>query len=150
MSLAAKLRRAPGRMAAGAFILNAGLSKLSGDAETAKMLHATAYGSYPMLRRIPAPLFLRLLALSEIGIGAVLLLPVFGPALAGLALTGFASSLLGIYLKTPGMHNNLRPTQQGTPIAKDVWMAAIGLSLLLDAALSESPINRRRHRAKED
>ncbi len=149
MSLAAKLRRAPGRLAAGAFILNAGVSKLSGDAETAKMLHATASGSYPVLRRIPAPLFLRLLALTEIGIGGVLLLPIFGPALAGLALTGFAGGLLGIYLKTPGMHDEkLRPSQQGTAIAKDVWMAAIGLSLLLDAALSESPISR--HRGAED
>lgn len=150
MSLAAKLRRAPGRMAAGAFILNAGLSKLSGDAETAKALHAMACGSYPMLRRVPAPLFLRLLAVAEIGIGALLLLPFIGPALAGLALTGFAGGMLGIYLRTPGLHDErFRPTKQGTAIAKDVWLAGIGLSLQLDAALAESPISRRR-RGKDD
>ncbi|HEU5269539.1 MAG TPA: hypothetical protein VFU36_06400 [Jatrophihabitans sp.] len=150
MSLAAKLRRAPGRMAAGAFILNAGLSKLSGDAETAKALHAMACGSYPMLRRVPAPLFLRLLAAAEIGIGVLLLLPLIGPALAGLALTGFAGGMLGIYLRTPGLHDErFRPTKQGTAIAKDVWLAGIGLSLQLDAALSESPISRRR-RGKDD
>jgi len=148
MSLAAKVRRAPGRAAAGAFILNAGLSKLSGDAETAKALHGMACGSYPMLRRIPPPLFLRLLAVAEIALGGMLLLPVVGPALAGLALTSFAGGLLGIYVRTPGMHDDkLRPTRQGTPIAKDVWMAGIGVSLLLDAALSGS--GRRRH-AKDE
>ena len=145
MSLAAKLRRAPGRMAAGAFILNAGVSKLAGDAETAKALHAMACGSYPMLRRVPAPLFLRLLAVTEIGIGGLLLLPFIGPALAGLALTGFAGGMLGLYLRTPGLHDErFRPTREGTAIAKDVWLAGIGLSLQLDAALSESPISRRR------
>jgi len=150
MSLAAKLRRAPGRIAAGTFILNAGLSKLSGDAETAKVLHAMACGSYPMLRRIPAPLFLRLLAMAEIVIGGLLLLPLIGPSLAGLALTGFAGGMLGIYVRTPGMHDErFRPTQQGTAIAKDIWLAGIGLSLQLDAALSESLIRRRR-RANDD
>jgi len=150
MSLAAKLRRAPGRIGAGAFILNAGLSKLSGDAETAKALHAMACGSYPVLRRIPAPLFLRVLALAEIGIGGMLLLPLVGPALAGLALTGFAGGMLGIYVRTPGLHDErFRPTREGTAIAKDVWLAGIGLSLQLDAALSESPISRRRH-SKDD
>jgi hypothetical protein len=152
MSLAAKLRRAPGRIAAGSFILNAGVSKLSGDAETAKALHAMACGTYPMLQRIPPPLFLRLLALSEITVGSVLLLPVAGPALAGLALTGFAGSLLGLYVKTPGLHDEkFRPTQQGTPIAKDIWMAGIGVSLLLDAGLSgPSRSSRTRRRPVKD
>lgn len=139
MSLAAKVRRAPGRITAGSFILNAGLSKLSGDAETAKALHGMACGSYPLLRRIPPPLFLRLLAVAEIALGGMLLLPVVGPALAGLALTSFAGGLLGIYVRTPALHDDkLRPTRQGTPIAKDIWMAGIGVSLLLDAALSGS------------
>ena len=145
MSLAAKIRRAPSRITAGTFILNAGLSKLSGDAETAKALHGTACGSYPMLRRIPPPLFLRLLALTEIVLGGMLLVPVIGPTLAGLALTSFAGGLLGIYVRTPGMHDErLRPTRQGTPIAKDIWLASIGVTLLLDAALADSG---RRHTA---
>jgi hypothetical protein len=29
-----------------------------------------------------------------------------------------------------------RPTQQGTPIAKDVWMFGIGLGLVVDAVTS--------------
>ena len=36
MSLSAKLRRAPIRIATGAFILNSGLGKLHGDEDTAK------------------------------------------------------------------------------------------------------------------
>ena len=140
MSLAAKLRRAPGRIAAGAFILNAGITKLSGTPETAKAVHAAACGSYPIFRRVPAPLFLRLLALTEILVG-----PLVGAPLAGLALTSFAGGLLGLYIRTPSMHDDkFRPTQQGTPIAKDLWMAGIGLSLLIDAALSDSPIRLRR------
>jgi hypothetical protein len=30
------------------------------------------------------------------------------------------------------MHDKLRPTQQGTPIAKDVWLLGIGAGLVLD------------------
>jgi hypothetical protein len=29
--------------------------------------------------------------------------------------------------------SSLRPTQQGTPLAKDIWLAGIGLGLLADA-----------------
>jgi uncharacterized membrane protein YphA (DoxX/SURF4 family) len=136
MSVAAKFRRAPSRVAAGAFILNAGLGKLSGTAETAKALHGMAVGTYPFLRPVPPTMFLRLLAVAEIGLGTMLLLPIFGARLSGLALTAFSSGLLGLYIRTPGMHDaNFRPTQQGTAIAKDVWLAGIGLSLAVDAAL---------------
>ena len=136
MSIAAKLRRAPVRVAAGAFILNTGLGKLSGTPETAKALHAMACGTYPFLRSVPPVLFLKLLASAEIALGALLLLPIFGPRLAGLALMTFSGGLLGLYLQTPGMHDqNYRPTQQGTPIAKDVWLAGIGVSLMVDGTL---------------
>jgi hypothetical protein len=59
--------------------------------------------------------------------------------LAGAALTGFSGSLLSVWWKTPGMHpqGDPRPTQQGIPLAKDVWMLAIGVSLILDALLSK-------------
>ncbi|GAY09110.1 hypothetical protein TOK_3066 [Pseudonocardia sp. N23] len=30
------------------------------------------------------------------------------------------------------MHSNLRPTQQGTAIAKDVWLLGTGLALVAD------------------
>ena len=35
---------------------------------------------------------------------------------------------------------NPRPTQQGTALSKDVWMLGIGAGLVIDAALTESPI----------
>src|SRR6185437_9128199 len=136
MSIAAKLRRAPVRVATGAYILNAGVGKLSGTPETAKAMHAMACGTYPFLRSVPPVLFLKLLAGAEITVGALLLLPIFGPRLAGLALSAFSGGLLGLYVQTPGMHDqNYRPTQQGNAIAKDVWMAGIGLSLMVDGTL---------------
>jgi hypothetical protein len=139
MSLATKLRRAPGRIAAGSFILNSGLAKLSGDAATAQAVHGMAAGTYPFLKRVPAPLFLKLLAVAEIVIGALLLLPFVGAAVSGLALTAFSGGLIGLYIRTPGMHDaRMRPTQQGTAIAKDVWLAAIAASLVIDAAVSGS------------
>ena len=137
MSLAAKLRRAPGRIAAGAFILNSGVGKLSADADTAARLHGMAAGTYPFLKAVPAGLFVRLLAVVEIGIGALLLLPFVGAAFSGMALTAFSSGLFGLYLRTPGMHDGrFRPTQQGTAIAKDIWLLSIGAGLVIDAAVS--------------
>jgi hypothetical protein len=55
--------------------------------------------------------------------------------LAGAGLTAFSAGLLGLYLRTPGMREegSLRPTQQGLPIAKDVWMLGSGLSLVVDS-----------------
>jgi hypothetical protein len=139
MSLAAKFRRAPGRVAAGGFILNSGMAKLSANAETAERVHAMAAGSYPVLKSVPPVVFVKALALAEIGLGGLLLLPFVGARTGGLALTAFAGGLLGMYVRTPGMHDaRLRPTPQGTAIAKDVWLAAIGLSLVVDSTLSES------------
>jgi hypothetical protein len=34
--------------------------------------------------------------------------------------------------------DSVRPTQQGTPLAKDVWMLGIGLGLVIDA-LTDRP-----------
>lgn len=120
------------RTTAGAFILNAGLGKWSGDAQTATGVHGMATGTYPFLKSIDPPRFLKVLAAGEIGLGAALLTPVVPTAVAGVGLTGFAASLLGLYLRTPGMRKGLRPTQQGTPIAKDVWLLGMGAALLAD------------------
>ncbi len=39
-----------------------------------------------------------------------------------------------MYLKTPGMRRegSVRPSQQGTALAKDVWLLGIGLTLVAD------------------
>jgi hypothetical protein len=151
MSLAAKLRRAPLRITTGAFILNSGISKLSGGDETAKAVHGMAVGAYPVLEKIPPKPFLKTLAVSEVALGGALLLPIVPAGLAGVGLTGFAGSLLGMWWRTPGMHEegSPRPTQQGTAIAKDLWMLGSGVSLVIDAALSESPVTNEQSRANQ-
>jgi hypothetical protein len=127
----------PLRVAAGAFILNAGVQKWSGNEQTAAGVHGMATGTYPFLKQIEAAKFLKLLAGAEIGLGAALLLPIVPAVVAGAGLVGFAGGLLGLYLRTPGMHQGLRPTQQGTPIAKDVWLLGIGAALVLDEVLAD-------------
>ena len=87
MAISAKARRLPGRLATGAFILNAGVGKWSADEETAARLHGMAMGTFPFLAKLK-----------------------------------------------PGMRreHSMRPTGQGTALAKDVWMLAIGLGLVVD------------------
>jgi len=66
-------------------------------------------------------------------LGAALLTPFVPTVVAGAALTAFSGILLGLYLKTPGMRKpgSLAPTQEGLALAKDAWLAGIGLSLVL-------------------
>jgi hypothetical protein len=138
VSISAKLRRAPGRLAAGAFILNSGLSKRNVDGQTAARLHGMASNTYPFLGKMTPERFARLLSAGEITVGTLLLLPVVPAFLAGAALSVFAGGLIGLYLRTPGMHEegSLKPTQQGTALAKDVWMLGIGAGLVADALTS--------------
>ena len=130
------LAHIPTRLAAGAFILNAGLGKWSGDENAAAGLHGMARATYPFLSAIEPKRFLKLLAGSEIALGAALLTPVVPAAVAGAGLAAFSAGLLGLYLRTPGMHEKLRPTAQGTAIAKDVWLLGIGAGLLVDDLVS--------------
>jgi uncharacterized membrane protein YphA (DoxX/SURF4 family) len=140
MRISAKARRLPGRLTTGAFILNAGLGKWSADEETAARLHATAVGTYPFLGKLKPKDFARLLSVSEIALGSALLLPVVPTAAAGAGLTAFSAGLLGLYLRTPGMtkEDGIRPSQQGTPLAKDVWMLGVGLGLVIDGLTDRS------------
>ena len=124
----------PLRLAAGSFILNSGLSKWSADAETAEGLHGFAAGTYPAVKKIDPPVFVKALAAGEIALGAALLLPNVSSNKAGAGLVAFSGGLLGLYAKTPGMRDGIRPTQQGTAIAKDVWLLGIGSSLLIDGS----------------
>jgi hypothetical protein len=123
------------RLATGAFILNSGLNKRNLDPDHAAGMHGMASGAYPFLGKMDPQQFAKLLSAAEITLGATLLAPVVPTALAGAALAAFAGGLLGMYLRTPGMHEegSLRPTQQGTVLAKDVWMLGIGVGFVLDA-----------------
>jgi len=73
MRLPVKARHLPSRVAAGVFILNSGIGKLSADEATAAQLHGFATGAYPFLGKLKATDFLRLLAVSEIALGSLLL-----------------------------------------------------------------------------
>lgn len=134
MRFSTMARRAPGRLATGAFILNSGLNKLGAEEETAARLHGMATGVYPFLAKMKPNDFARLLSAAEITLGAALLLPVVPTGLAGLGLTAFSGGLLGLYARAPGMRKEGTPlpSQQGLALAKDVWMLGIGLSLMLD------------------
>lgn len=138
MSLSAKLRRAPLRAVTGAYILNSGIGKFGADDDAAKSLHGVACGTYPFLDKVQPKMFAKGLATAEIALGGALLLPVVPPLVAGAALATFSGALLNMYWHTPGMHqeSSPRPTQQGVPIAKDVWMFGIGTGLVADALLS--------------
>ncbi|WP_375480806.1 hypothetical protein [uncultured Jatrophihabitans sp.] len=137
MSLSAKLRRAPTRIVTGAFILNSGVGKLGADEGTAKQLHGLATGTYPFLGKVDPKLFTKGLAVGEIALGGVVLLPIVPPVVAGLGLVGFSGALLNMWWNTDGMHEpgSPRPTVQGVGIAKDVWMLGIGASLVADSLL---------------
>ena len=90
--------------------------------------------------------FFKIIA-GEIALGTALLTPFVPSGLAGHALAGFSGGLTRLYWTAPGLRQSgsVRPTQQGIPIAKDTWLLAIGLALVLDAVLDRLP-GRRRHR----
>ena len=128
------LRNIPTRAAAGSYVLHSGLEKWNGSEEQAKGLHAAASGAYPVLDKVPPTTFIKVLSAAEIGTGALLLLPVVSNKLPGAALTAFAGSLVGMYLRTPAMRQpgSVWPSQAGIGVSKDIWMVGIGLGLLAD------------------
>lgn len=106
MRYSIKVRRIPGRVATGSYILDSGLSILSAEDQAAAKLHGMATGSYPALKRVDPKLFTAILAVD----------------------------LTGLYLRTPGMRQqgSLRPAEDGLALAKDVWMLGIAAGLLAD------------------
>jgi hypothetical protein len=134
MGLPITLSELPARISAGAFILNSGLGKRGADEGTAAFVHGFASGTYPFLKSVPPQQFVKYLSTAEIVLGAALLTPVVPTVVAGAALTAFSGGLLGLYLNTPGMRKpgSLAPTQEGLTLAKDAWLAGIGLSILVD------------------
>ena len=139
MRLTIKASHLPPRIAAGAFILNSGVGKWSADEETAAQLHGFAVGTYPFLAKLKPKDFVRLLSVTEITLGAALLVPVIPSALVGAGLTAFSGALLGLYARTPGMRKDGTPfpTQQGIALAKDAWMLGIGLGLVIDDLIDD-------------
>ncbi|MEV1244084.1 hypothetical protein ACIBO2_36250 [Nonomuraea sp. NPDC050022] len=134
MRILARPHQWPPRIAAGAYILDSGLTLAQADREAATGVHGMAATAFPFLRRQDPETFVRLLAKSQIAVGSALLLPVVPSLLAGAALTAFAGGLLAFYVKTPGLRQDgtLRPSQEGVSVAKDVWLMGIGLGLVVE------------------
>jgi len=129
-----KLAHLPLRVATGAYILNSGWSKQNLEGEAAQGMHAMASNAIPALKKFPPEQFAKILSTGEIALGAALLVPFVPSALVGAALVGFATGLVQLYLKTPGMRQegSIRPTPEGIGLAKDVWLLGSGMTLLLD------------------
>lgn len=129
-----QLSHIPLRLSTGAFILNSGLGKQDLDRDTAAYLQGMAANAFPQVKQLDPVKFGKVLSAVETGLGAALLVPFIPSRLVGLALAGFSGGLLAMYFRTPEMteDDDIRPSQAGTPVAKDVWMLGIALSLIID------------------
>lgn len=139
------LSHAPLRLATGALILNAGLTKRKLPAEAAAGLQGMTANALPVVRKVSPATFGRVLSAGEIALGAALLAPFVPATVAGAGLAAFGGGLIHMYLKTPGMTqegSRFRPSQQGTAIAKDVWLLGAGVSLLISGLTSDKPSGR--------
>jgi hypothetical protein len=131
--MAFNLANAALRAVPGAFILNSGIGKLELDAESAGGLQSMAANAFPAVKDLDAETFGKLLAGAEIAVGSTLLAPILPNRLAGLVLGAFSAGMLTMYFRTDEMtlEDGIRPSQSGTPVAKDSWLAAIALALLI-------------------
>lgn len=120
------------RIVPGAFILNSGIGKLRLPPEAAESLQSMAVRGVPPLKKLTREQFGKFISYGEISVGAALLLLFIPNKIAGLALAAFSGSLVSMYLRTPGLteSDGVRPTQDGTPIAKDSWLLAIAIALI--------------------
>jgi len=129
-----KLRQYIPRLAAGAYILNSGLSKRGADDGAAQGYHGMAAGTFPFLEEVEPQQFTKALSTAEIALGAALVTPFVPTALVAPALGAFSGALVAMYLKTPGMtrEDGVRPSEQGIGLAKDVFLLGIAGGLLAD------------------
>ena len=125
----------------GAFFLHTALSKRGLDERGADGLHAFAASAYPPLQSIPSRTFVQGMTAAEAAIATSLLVPVVPAAVGAAGLTAFGAGLVGTYWRAPGLRQpgSVRPTEIGLGVAKDSWMVAAGLAVLLDAALARRP-----------
>lgn len=123
------------RGVSGAYFLQSGIGKLGMPAEMAEGLQGMAAQGVPPLGKLTPEQFAKFLSYGEIAVGASLLLPFVPTRIAGLGLAAFSGSMVSMYLRTPGMTqaDGVRPTQDGTPVAKDSWLLAIAAALLLSS-----------------
>lgn len=130
----------PLRLSTGAFVLNSGISKLNLSVEEAEGLQQMAANGVPMLADMSPEAFRRFIAVTEISVGAAQLIPKVPGWLSGALLTAFSAGMMNMYLNTPGMtqDDGVRPTGEGTAVAKDIWMLGSGASMIIDSLLNTS------------
>lgn len=130
-----KLSNAALRLTAGALILDQGINKLSMDEETYSHLKGMAANGVPQVSKLSDKQFGKLLATSETLLGATLLTPFVPAKLAGLGLTAFSACLLSMYFNIDSLtkEDGIRPTQEGTAMAKDAVLLGAGLALLFSS-----------------
>jgi hypothetical protein len=128
-----KVANAALRLAPGAFILNSGLGKINMPEEQAQWLRDAAATGVPPVKKLEAKKFGKLLAYGEVAVGAALLTPFVPARIAGLALGVFSAGLVANYFANPEMteDDGVRPSQSGTPLAKDTWLASIAAALIV-------------------
>lgn len=130
----ARLTNLPIRIAAGVFMVRSGLRKLEAKTEPAGAGQGTADDGRPTPQGATGPRFAKAMGVAEVGLGGALLSPVVvGDAMAGLGLTAFAGGLLGLEARTPGVRpdGGSLPGWEDVAPPEDVWLAGIGLTLLL-------------------
>lgn len=121
------------RSTTGTLILNSGIGKLGMDEGTYGYLQQMAKSGVPQVEKLSANTFGKSLAYGETALGAALLLPVVPAKLAGLGLTVFSAGMLTMYFGDENMtrEDGIRPSQEGTALAKDFVLLGAGLALLL-------------------
>ncbi|UEJ82388.1 DoxX family membrane protein [Brachybacterium halotolerans subsp. kimchii] len=123
----------------GAYILNSGIGKLGLPEEAATGLQQMASQGIPQVESLSPKQFGWLVSLGEIAVGSALLLPIVPTRVAGLSLGAFSAGMLSMYFRNPEMtqDDGIRPSHAGTPLSKDLWLAAIALALLVRGAGSK-------------
>ena len=103
-------------------------------------LQGMAANGVPPCQLSPAT-FRQTISTGEIALGAALLAPFVPSTVAGAGLAAFGGGLVQMYLNTPGMTqegSRVRPSQDGTAIAKDIWLrSAPRLGLPLRPSVSD-------------
>lgn len=120
------------RGVSGAYVLQSGVGKLGMPAEAAAGVQEFAATGVPAVKKMSPDTFGKFVSYSEVGIGAALLTPFVSNRLAGAALGVFSGGLLAIYFRNEAMtqSDGLRPTEAGTGLSKDLFMAAIAGALV--------------------
>ncbi|MDO5663128.1 MAG: hypothetical protein Q4G40_10560 [Brachybacterium sp.] len=124
------------RAVPGAFILNSGIGKIGMPADAAKGLQEMAAQGVPAVGDMTPEQFGKFLTYGEIAVGAALLTPLVPTRVAGAALGALSAGFIASYFSIPSMtkEDGVRPSDDGTALAKDTWLGAIAVALMLGGA----------------